>query len=74
MGLSFLGEHQYTAELVSHSIVCAHMPMGYQWGRSASVYFLIGDDDVALQALVRAGDSIFDIQGRTVAVLARRPQ
>lgn len=71
MGFSFLGEHGRALELLDHSLQCAPVLLDYQWCYAASVYFLAGENEAALQAAERSGDKIIDNPGWTAAALVR---
>lgn len=71
MGFSFLGEHGRAAEHLAHSLECAPVLLDYQWCYAASVYFLGGNEEAALEAARRSGNKIIDNPGWTAAALSR---
>lgn len=71
MGFSFLGEHDRATQVLEHCLRCAPMLLDYQWSYAASIRFLAGDDESAIQAAARSDDRIIDTPGWTAAALAR---
>ncbi|MEO1000727.1 MAG: BTAD domain-containing putative transcriptional regulator, partial [Pseudomonadota bacterium] len=76
MGFAFLGEHDRAREILEHCLACAPVLLDYQWCYAASVHYLGGDPEAALDAVTRARDRIIDNQGWRAVILSRlgRPE
>lgn len=70
MGFAFFGEHDRAQRILAHSLDCSPMLQDYQWCYAASVYFLAGDLEAALQAARRGRDAIPDNWGWLAAILS----
>lgn len=70
MGFAFFGEHDRALAALEHSLDCSPMLLGYQWCYAGSVYFLAGNPEAALQAVIRGRDAIIDNAGWHAAILS----
>ncbi|MEO4043325.1 adenylate/guanylate cyclase domain-containing protein [Hoeflea sp. CAU 1731] len=70
MGFAFFGDHDRAMELLAHSIEYAPILLDYQWSYAASVYFLAGEHEKAIEAAIRSSDRIIDNPGWHAAALA----
>lgn len=70
MGFAFFGEHDRASRVLAHSLECSPMLQDYQWCYAASIYYLAGDLDAALQSARRGRDAIPDNWGWYAAILS----
>jgi TolB-like protein len=71
MAFAFVGQPDRAQALVAHVLRISPLLRDYQWCYVASVYFLSGRYDEALNAARLSGDRIVDNRGWTAAALAR---
>lgn len=70
MGYAFFGDHARAVRLLDRAEAIAPALLPYQWCYAASVRFLAGDYERAVEAARRGGDKIVDNQGWLAASLA----
>lgn len=71
MGFSFLGEHDRAVAALARSLEISPALLEYQWCYAASVHYLAGENEAALEAALKSGDRIFDNLGWTAAALTK---
>ncbi|WP_204112637.1 adenylate/guanylate cyclase domain-containing protein [Shimia biformata] len=71
MGFSFLGEHGRAIAALARSLEVSPVLLDYQWCYAATVHYLAGEPEAALEAALKSGDRIFDNLGWTAAAFAR---